>query len=58
MGKTYGRMFETLPRYEPLETKPRPIFQFKIKLFEAGSVLSKAVLFLNPEPTFGKGLTA
>jgi len=26
MGKTYGRMFETFPRYEPLEIKSRPIY--------------------------------
>lgn len=25
-----GRRYETLPRYEPLETNSRPIFQLKI----------------------------
>ena len=31
---TQGRMFETRPRYEPLEIKSRPIFQLKIAVFQ------------------------
>ena len=36
-------MFETRPRYEPLETKSRPIFQLKIAVFSKSNYWNYAV---------------
>ena len=47
-----GRRFETLPRYEPLETKTRPIFQLKITRSACAAVLAQCTLMIRYVPRY------